>query len=251
MPGRGHLHVKADGQADGLALVLLNMALTNLSSWEPFMAAMPEGFRYIRHDYRGTGQSISDETEGMPNLDVFARDTLSVLDDLEIDSAILVGSSFGARVALKAALLMPRRVAALCLFDASIRQPPRSAELERTLSLARAARRSAGIAEQPTLPKWFRHRNLELGRRVFLTARDESQMDASELCGISAPTIVLTGEFDSNLSASREIVGQIEGAQLVTIPASSHGTIIQRPNEAAHQLVRFLLSDRCAPIWPR
>jgi pimeloyl-ACP methyl ester carboxylesterase len=222
-------------------LVLLNMAFLNLHSWDPFIAGMPPEFGYLRHDYRGTGASSFDLAQTpLPDLRVLAGDLIFLMDHVRLKDAILVGSSFGARVALVVALQYPERVRALCLFDSNIRMPPTRAEQEAGQAAARQARMQAGLREPLVQPRWFRHVDQALSGRVFYTAKDISQISFAELEYIEVPTLLATGEFDSNLYESAIIASHIKGAQLVTIPAASHGTVTQRPDIAAAVVTRFL-----------
>lgn len=64
----------------------------------------------LRHDRRGFGRST-----GAPSLARDVDDTLAVLDACRLPSAVLIGASQGARVALRAALREPARVRGIIL----------------------------------------------------------------------------------------------------------------------------------------
>src|ERR687889_2951090 len=77
-------------------------------------------------DLRGRGDS--DKPDSGYSLEAHASDVVRVLDHLELQSAVLVGHSMGAFVALKTALLFPERVRALVLLDGGwprVESPPR------------------------------------------------------------------------------------------------------------------------------
>jgi pimeloyl-ACP methyl ester carboxylesterase len=239
--GGATLNVERTASSGGPTVALLNMALMNLSSWQPLLESMPEHFGYVRHDYRGTGGSVYDAArDGLPNLDVLAEDFVALLDALAVERVVVIGSSFGSRVALKTALRFPDRVRALCLVDASIGAPPRTKEQEEGMARARAGRAAGGLPELPARPKWFRHADRDLSLQVFLTAKDISQIQVETLSRITQPTMLATGEFDSNLAGSQLIAAQIAGARVTTIAAASHGAITQRPDAVADVIVRFL-----------
>lgn len=67
----------------------------------------------IRFDYRGTGQSSGDFAEA--SISAWLQDTLSIIDELATHSVILIGSSMGAWLALRAALERPNKVQGLLL----------------------------------------------------------------------------------------------------------------------------------------
>src|SRR5262249_11951293 len=71
--------------------------------------------RVTAYDLRGHGYSDA-PPEGYTSAD-HARDLIALLDHLEIEQASLVGHSFGAVIALHAAVLAPGRVGSLVLSD--------------------------------------------------------------------------------------------------------------------------------------
>jgi lipase len=123
-------------------------------------------------DLRGRGDS--DKPESGYNLEAHAADVVRVLDHLGLQSAVLVGHSMGAFVALKTALLFPERVRALVLLDGGWprleSQPKEMTEEEKQEAaaleegLARAFRRLDMTFESPEayLDFWFPDQNLTM-----------------------------------------------------------------------------------------
>jgi pimeloyl-ACP methyl ester carboxylesterase len=71
-----------------------------------------ESLPFIRFDYSGHGASDGEFADG--NIDVWLNDTLSVIDHFTAPTQlIVVGSSMGAWIAVRAATLRPQRVAGL------------------------------------------------------------------------------------------------------------------------------------------
>ncbi len=92
--------------------------------WPPaFMAALGEaGYRVIRYDQRGTGESdwIEDwRREDAYSLEDMAEDALSVLDACGVERAHLVGLSLGGFVVQEVALKTPERVVSMTLMSTS------------------------------------------------------------------------------------------------------------------------------------
>lgn len=77
--------------------------------------AKEQGFRYIRFDYFGHGESDGNFTEG--TLSRWSADIISVIDKLCDDEVILVGSSMGGWASLLAALERKQRVKAMVLIN--------------------------------------------------------------------------------------------------------------------------------------
>jgi len=123
-------------------------------------------------DLRGRGDS--DKPESGYGLEEHASDVVRVLDHLGLESAVLVGHSMGAFVALKTALMFPDRVRALVLLDGGwprVESSPEemTAEEKRETEaleegLARAFRRLDMTFESPEayLDFWFPGQNLKL-----------------------------------------------------------------------------------------
>src|SRR5918993_4657528 len=123
-------------------------------------------------DLRGRGDS--EKPDSGYGLETHASDVVRVLDYLGLQSAVLLGHSMGAFVALKTALLFPERVRALVLLDGGwprIERPPEdmteeeqqeAAALEE--GLARAFRRLDMTFESPEayLDFWFPDQNLKM-----------------------------------------------------------------------------------------
>src|SRR6266496_729827 len=84
---------RVDGPAGAPALVLSNSLGTNLSMWEPQMAALTARLRVVRYDTRSHGQSpLSTLDYG---IDTLGRDVVRLLDALEIRRAHFCGISMG------------------------------------------------------------------------------------------------------------------------------------------------------------
>jgi len=123
-------------------------------------------------DLRGRGDS--DKPDSGYGLEAHASDVLRVFDHLELQSAVLVGHSMGAFVALETAILYPDRVRALVLLDGGWPRVERApgemtAEEKQEVGaieegLARAFRRLDMTFDSPEayLDFWFPDRGLTL-----------------------------------------------------------------------------------------
>jgi proline iminopeptidase len=76
---------------------------------------IPTGAAHVLHyDHRGTGQSDASDPDHW-NLETWASDLAALCDALELDRPIILGTSFGAIVALKFAQEYPGRLSKLIL----------------------------------------------------------------------------------------------------------------------------------------
>jgi pimeloyl-ACP methyl ester carboxylesterase len=90
----------------------------NVSSslfYQPTMLALPAGVRALAVDLRGFGESETLPVDATRGLRDFADDVASVLDELAIGSAHLVGWSMGAGVVLQVLLDRPELVSSVTL----------------------------------------------------------------------------------------------------------------------------------------
>src|SRR5260370_51531 len=109
------LHFEDTGGA-GPAVLFCHSFTMNGAMFSPQLTAFAGRYRCITWDQRGHGQSPA---SGPFTLWDSARDALALLDRLEIDRAIFVGTSQGGFVSLRAALLAPDRVRGLAVMGTS------------------------------------------------------------------------------------------------------------------------------------
>lgn len=114
-------HVMAElTEGSGPTVVYLSGYGSNMQGNKPTWLSHQSsiwGQRFIRFDYRGTGLSsgeFNDQTLGK-----WLDDTLLVLDRLKDGPAILIGSSMGTWLALRAATLQPSKIASLLLISSA------------------------------------------------------------------------------------------------------------------------------------
>jgi pimeloyl-ACP methyl ester carboxylesterase len=108
-------HVQQAGS--GPAVALIHGLTGDLSIWflSRTIQALAESFRVTAYDLRGHGYSDA-PASGYTSLD-HAHDLIALFDALGIDRASLVGHSFGAVIAVHAAVVAPDRIEALVLSD--------------------------------------------------------------------------------------------------------------------------------------
>jgi pimeloyl-ACP methyl ester carboxylesterase len=99
----------------GPPLVLIHDALLHREVWDKQFETFARDYTVIRYDQRGYGLSDFDDMGY-----VSIEDLHALLEFLDIDSATLVGSSYGGQMALDFALAYPDMVDALVLVGAPI-----------------------------------------------------------------------------------------------------------------------------------
>jgi len=107
------LHYETLGGGEPLVLIM-GLGADN-SLWELHAKAYSRHFRCIMPDNRGAGNSP--RPEGPYSTEMMARDTLAMMDELQIDSARLAGISMGSAIAQCMALQAPDRVKSMVLIS--------------------------------------------------------------------------------------------------------------------------------------
>ena len=110
----GH-RIEYDSYGEGeRVLVLIHGLLMNRRMFERLGPALAErGNRVICVDLLGHGRSDRPEDLRLYSMPLFARQVVALLDHLELDSAVVGGTSLGANVALELATRDPERVSGL------------------------------------------------------------------------------------------------------------------------------------------
>ncbi|MEV7646922.1 alpha/beta hydrolase [Arthrobacter sp. NPDC089319] len=99
----------------GRPVLFLHGTSASLGVWDGVMAGLGEGYRTIAVDQRGHGRSSKPE-RGYSQRD-FARDILGLAAHLGLEDVVLVGHSLGARNAIVAAAMEPKRIAGVIAVD--------------------------------------------------------------------------------------------------------------------------------------
>ena len=147
------------------------------------------GHRVIAYDARAHGQSGPGDDYSYDRL---AKDLLAVLDDREIEKAVLAGASMGAHTIAKFALDYPDRVAALVIMTPAY-DPEAERNFARWDSLAEGLRNGGveGFVEAYGIPKvpekWHETIDRVLHQRLSAHAHPEALADALEAVPRSRP----------------------------------------------------------------
>ena len=141
--GRGMIATSVAGQ--GRLVVLLHAGMCDRRMWWAQLSGLADRFRVVAYDRRGFGES---SLAGEQHTQV--RDLDAVLESLDADSAILVASLDGCRVAVEYALAHPDRVDGMVLLSpCAAALPPTVTQpdtIQRLLDELELARRSGDVA---------------------------------------------------------------------------------------------------------
>ena len=251
-------------------VVLLIMGLgMQLIAWPPTVIEplVQAGYRVITFDNRDIGLTQHFDHLGKPSivwasikrklgfqikppysLEDMARDTLGVLDALQIHAAHIVGASMGGMIAQRLACLAPKRALSLTTIMSSSGAPglpeAKPAVLRALLSHPASERTGDIVAHYvklfavigspafPVEPQLLRDRiraGIERSHHPDGTLRQMMAIGADctrhlEIAKITAPTLVVHGLSDALVPQEngRDIAQRIAGARFLGIPGMGH-----------------------------
>ncbi len=262
-PGAALLTHRLEGA--GQPVLLLNGGLMTLAGWETLAAPLRTQFQVLRCDFRGQLLSPGEAPAG---LDGHAADVLALLDGLGLARAHVVGTSFGALIAVILAARCPERVRSLVLATATERLGE-GGEEGRACCAAAARQAAAGgdraaaydvLTSVAFSPAYREAHAAELaarrGQMHLLPAAwfegAAALLDALAgldlrplLPRVACPTLVIAAEGDRtfDLSHSRALAEGIPGARLEIVPDSGHALVVERP-EVLQALVEGFLAEQ-------
>lgn len=220
------------------------------------------GWRVVTYDRRGFGETDADVEDHDA-----VGDLLAVLDDLEIDRAVIVGNSMGGALAVDVALAHPHRVAGLVIVGSTVGgqpwDPERMSQAERDLATAMESAEAAGDVDGVNRLEahyWLDGPESDEGRvggdaRALFLEMNERALTAGavgdvsprpdawpRLGEITVPTLVVVGLLDEadTVAAGQQLAGEIGRARLVELEGSAHLPMLDDPTRFATVVLEHL-----------
>ncbi|MGY2289741.1 alpha/beta fold hydrolase [Pseudomonas sp. SDO528_S397] len=254
-------------QGTGPAVLLGSSYLWGHDMWAPQVQALSQQYRVIVPELWGHGES-GQLPQGTASLDDLARQTLALLDHLQIEQVNLVGLSVGGMWGARLALQAPQRINSLVLMDTYLGAEPEATRQyyfslfkmiedagaipEPLLDVVAPIFFRPGIDRQSALYQDFRaalkalpkERLLSsivpLGRLIFSRSDVLDQLPRLN----SDTTLVMCGEQDKPRppAEAREMV-ELIGCDLVLIPNAGHISSRENPEFVNEALLTFLANN--------
>ena len=251
------------GDEEGLPVIALHGLTRNSKDFEdfaPLIAAM--GRRVVVPDVRGRGRSEWDPNPSRYQPKVYARDVTDMMKALEIDRAVLIGTSMGGIITMALAAMRPKAVAAAILNDVGPAVAPEG--IARILSYAGQTASIRGWDDAAAymaktngvaFPAFGEDEWMAMARRTFRERDGVPQLDydpaisvvlskppsrfAGWIAGLlfrklarKRPTLLLRGELSDVISA--DIASRMQrvapGMQRVDIPKVGHAPMLTEPS---------------------
>ncbi len=242
----------------GPPVVLIHGFGLNRAMWQWQLPALTPHFSVLTYDLLGHGESAP--PAGTPDLAMFARQLLRLMDRCGVERAAIVGFSLGGMIARRVALDHADRLSALAILNSPHDRSLAEREAVRTRVRQTEAHGPAANVE-PALVRWFspafRAAALETIAlvRAWIAGNDPAvypriyrvlaEGDAELVQGlerIACPTLVMTGEDDpgNTPAMARAMAGLIPGARLAILPGLRHMALAEAPEAVNAPLCAFL-----------
>lgn len=241
----------------GEAVVLLHAGIADRTMWREHLGALADaGFRAVAVDLPGFGEAPIEPGPQAP-----WEDVLRTMKELGVARASLVGNSFGAAVALRAAAIASSAVSALALISPPPLAMDPSPELQRAWDAEDAALERGDIDDaveavvnawtQPGAPTALRERIAAMQRRAFELqaaagdveeAPDPLEQHPDALDRLRVPALAAAGEYDlpDFKRGAEQIAAALPRGQLAIIEGAGHLAPLEVPKALRDLLVAFL-----------
>jgi pimeloyl-ACP methyl ester carboxylesterase len=240
-------------QGDGPAALLLHGWGTEGASLQPLSTHLAAHFRTVTPDLPGFGAATP--PPGDWGVEDYADWVAVLLQKLGIERAILLGHSFGGRVAIVLAATRPALVDRMVLIDSAGIRPPPTQRLRAASTVSKLGRAASGIPllgpmAQRLRAQWHRavgaedYANAGPLRGTFVKVVNRDLRDL--LPRITVPTLLLWGGEDDATPASDGATMEqlIPNARLVVFPGAGHYSYLERAAETCAALDEFLLPSQ-------
>jgi pimeloyl-ACP methyl ester carboxylesterase len=218
----------------GKPLVMIHGNGGDISSMESIIPYFSNNYRTIILDSRAHGKSI--DTGDSLSFEMMADDVATLLDQMKIDSAYIIGWSDGGIIALELAMRHPDKVIKLASTGANL-WPDSTALLPSVWNDEKKHYDS-----QKDTPKTSPEEKNSW--KVFMLDWEQPNIPLAALKKIQTPSLIIAGDHDLiRIEHTVLIFQNISGAQLWILPNASHGTLDEYPKEFYEKINQFFTSE--------
>jgi pimeloyl-ACP methyl ester carboxylesterase len=257
------IQLNYEDHGTGNPLLILNGIFMSCASWAGFIETFSQHNRLLLLDLVDQGASAKVDFEYTQELQ--ERAVLAFLDHLGLSQASICGVSYGGEVAIRVASHHPDRVAKLVLANTTAYTSCWLRDIGH--SWERAMNTHDGHVFFATCipivysPKFYEANYAWLSARedmfvthftpavydafARLTRSAETYDERAQLAQITAPTLVISSEFDyvTPLPNQRELVAAIPAAAHAVIQDAGHAAMYEKPSEFASLVLGFVNTD--------
>lgn len=248
-------HYQIEGPDNAPWLVFSNSLATNLSMWDPQVAALHGTFRVLRYDQRGHGGT--EATAGRYTFDQLIDDAIALLDALSIRRTHFAGLSMGGATALGLALRHPERLDRVIVADSPCASSQLSArQWEERIAIA--AKDGMEPLVEPTIERWFppqilvgKPAHVDKVRTMIRTtpvagfigcAGALANHDfASRVADAKSPVLFIVGANDGTTPAAmRKLADALPGSRFAELDNAGHISNLDQPAGFTRAVADFL-----------
>ncbi|MBN2332558.1 MAG: 3-oxoadipate enol-lactonase [Deltaproteobacteria bacterium] len=248
------INYRFDGPDEGPVVMFSNSLAAALSMWDMQIPALVEaGYRVLRYDSRGHGQSSV--SEGPYSIELLAEDAVGLMDAFGLEKVRFCGLSKGGMVGQMLATQYGDRLHSLVLSSTSAFMSPREIWDKRIETVQKDGMKAVVDA---TIDRWFTKAGqallpLEVDRirQLILNTpangfcaccaaiRDMDQRDS--IRAVSTKTLVVVGACDPStpVSSAEFIHQQITPSELMVIAEAAHLVNVEKANVFNEVLLSF------------
>ena len=251
------LYGNATGRG-GPTVVLIHGLGLDQGMWYQQLDALVPHYTVLTYDLTGMGQSTPSTVQ--PDLSLFARQLIDLLDELEIDKVAVAGFSLGGMIARKFAMDFPQRLWALCVLNSAHQRSSDAHDaIQQRVYQAQndgpAATVDAALARwftrpfhdnNPDVMNWIRDTILANDKTIYPQNYQVLVDGVTELVSpdppITCPTLIMTADEDYGNSPemSQAIASEISGSVLVVLPGLRHMAMVEAPLVFNEHLLAFI-----------
>jgi pimeloyl-ACP methyl ester carboxylesterase len=247
---------------EGFPLVFLHGYCESHTLWEHFSAELSSGFRVIRPDLPGFGQSGL-----LPTPFVLADVAIRLADWLAsvgVERCVLIGHSLGGYIALEMARHRPGLLAGFGLFNSSAFGDSPEKKENRNKLIDFIAREGVEPFIRTFVPSLFYPARAEEHRQIIERQRQEGNMTAAQtvmayaaamrdrpdgmdvLRKYAAVTLLIAGEHDQNvpLEKSRAMAAFLPPGRAHILPGTAHMAMFEQPYSSLEAVLNFAAEIR-------
>ena len=256
------IYYEVHGPPEAPPLVLIGGWASYRWIWFRQIPTLKNKYRCVVFDNRGAGRSSKPDYRY--TIEMFAKDTVGLMEALQIETAHILGISMGGLIAQQIAISYPERVRSLIIVSGHFGGPNQIPMDDRTMALlvalptetismeqARDMRYKATFSPQflqenrsviEQIDGWAEKYPTPLYAQVHQSAATAAFNSELYLKQISAPTLVLHGDQDKAVPTKNgELIAEkIPHSKLVILKGASHFCIIEKYEEFNREVMNFI-----------
>jgi 2-succinyl-6-hydroxy-2,4-cyclohexadiene-1-carboxylate synthase len=246
------------------AIVFLHGFLGRSDDWQDVAEQFESDYYCVMPDLPGHGDTPLSDCQEDYTIESAGKSIIELLDDLEIERAVLVGYSMGGRIALHTALEYQDRFGALVVESAGPGLRTGQERSERIAVDEKNIEKLDRLGMKRFIDYWYnvplfeslqnhpdklallkekRVTNSKEGLILSLRGTGKGRQPSlwSRLQELHLPVLLVCGELDSKfVGTSTEMSGKMQSAQLNAVPGAGHNVHLEQPGKFAQAVGDFI-----------